>query len=105
MGFFFFKVQKLQEAAEMVKSRCKNLLHENNLIIRNKNKRLAEVSVKRKHYSVSQVCIRLTRLCALSAVPQVRAWSGPCRVSVGVQHFLLKRLFVRMSFLLFMFEK
>ncbi|XP_017175132.1 protein BCAP isoform X2 [Mus musculus] len=34
------QVQKLQEAAEMVKSRCKNLLHENNLIITNKNKKL-----------------------------------------------------------------
>lgn len=54
MGFFF-KVQKLQEAAEMVKSRCKILLHENNLIIRNKNKRLEKVSVKRKYYSVSRV--------------------------------------------------
>ncbi|XP_026639993.1 protein BCAP isoform X2 [Microtus ochrogaster] len=37
------QVQKLQEAAEMVKSRCKNLLHENNLIIRNKNKRLEKM--------------------------------------------------------------
>lgn len=57
---FFFKVQKLQEAAEMVKCRCKNLLHENNLIIRNKNKRLEKVSVKRKCYSVSHVCIVLS---------------------------------------------
>lgn len=45
---FFFKVQKLQEAAEMVKSRCKNLLHENNLIIKNKNKKLEKVSLKLK---------------------------------------------------------
>lgn len=37
------QVQKLQEAAEMVKSRCKNLLHENNLIIKNKNKKLEKV--------------------------------------------------------------
>lgn len=37
------QVQKLQEAAEMVKSRCKNLLHENNLIITNKNKKLEKV--------------------------------------------------------------
>lgn len=41
-----FKVQKLQEAAEVVKSRCKNLLHENNLIIKNKNKKLEKVSLK-----------------------------------------------------------
>ncbi|XP_051021583.1 protein BCAP isoform X1 [Acomys russatus] len=37
------QVQKLQEAAEVVKSRCKNLLHENNLIIKNKNKKLAKM--------------------------------------------------------------
>ncbi|XP_052034991.1 protein BCAP isoform X4 [Apodemus sylvaticus] len=37
------QVQKLQEAAEMVKSKCKNLLHENNLIIIKKNKKLEEV--------------------------------------------------------------
>lgn len=37
------QVQMLQEAAEMVKSRCKNLLHENNLIITNKNKKLEKV--------------------------------------------------------------
>ncbi|XP_076789445.1 protein BCAP isoform X3 [Arvicanthis niloticus] len=34
------QVQKLQEAAETVKSRCKNLLHENNIIIIKKNKKL-----------------------------------------------------------------
>ncbi|XP_052034990.1 protein BCAP isoform X3 [Apodemus sylvaticus] len=37
------QVQKLQEAAEMVKSKCKNLLHENNLIIIKKNKKLEEM--------------------------------------------------------------
>ncbi|XP_021013581.1 protein BCAP isoform X2 [Mus caroli] len=37
------QVQKLQEAAEMVKSRCKNLLHENNLIVTNKNKKLEKM--------------------------------------------------------------
>ncbi|XP_029416158.1 protein BCAP isoform X3 [Nannospalax galili] len=37
------QVQKLQEAAEMVKSRCENLLHENNLIIKNKSKKLEKV--------------------------------------------------------------
>ncbi|XP_013370015.1 PREDICTED: outer dense fiber protein 2-like isoform X3 [Chinchilla lanigera] len=34
------QVQKLQEAAEMVKSKYENLLHENNLITENKNKKL-----------------------------------------------------------------
>ncbi|XP_058572721.1 protein BCAP isoform X5 [Neofelis nebulosa] len=37
------QIQKLQEAAEMVKSRCENLLHENNLITKNKNKKLEKV--------------------------------------------------------------
>nr|KAF6379634.1 outer dense fiber of sperm tails 2 like [Myotis myotis] len=37
------KVQKLQEAAEMVKSRCENLLSENNLITKNKNKKLEKM--------------------------------------------------------------
>uniref|UniRef100_A0A8C0KMU9 Outer dense fiber of sperm tails 2 like n=1 Tax=Canis lupus dingo TaxID=286419 RepID=A0A8C0KMU9_CANLU len=37
------QIQKLQEAAEMLKSRCGNLLHENNLITKNKNKKLEKV--------------------------------------------------------------
>ncbi|XP_053070338.1 protein BCAP isoform X6 [Acinonyx jubatus] len=41
------QIQKLQEAAEMVKSRCENLLHENNLITKNKNKKLEKVDGNR----------------------------------------------------------
>ncbi|XP_058394408.1 protein BCAP isoform X4 [Diceros bicornis minor] len=37
------QIQKLQEAAEMVKSKCENLLHENNLVTENKNKKLEKV--------------------------------------------------------------
>ncbi|XP_028643976.1 protein BCAP [Grammomys surdaster] len=37
------QVQKLQEAAETVKSRCKNLLHENNIMTIKKNKKLEKV--------------------------------------------------------------
>ncbi|KAM5320632.1 protein BCAP isoform 2-T2 [Glossophaga mutica] len=37
------QIQKLQEAAEMVKSRCENLLTENNLITKNKNKKLEKM--------------------------------------------------------------
>ncbi|XP_027624556.1 protein BCAP isoform X5 [Tupaia chinensis] len=37
------QVEKLQEAAEMVKSRCENLLHENNLITKNKNRKLEKM--------------------------------------------------------------
>ncbi|XP_054940467.1 protein BCAP isoform X2 [Physeter macrocephalus] len=38
-----YKTQKLQEAAEMVESRCENLLQENNLITKTKNKKLKKV--------------------------------------------------------------
>ncbi|XP_032722931.1 protein BCAP isoform X3 [Lontra canadensis] len=37
------QIQKLQEAAEIVKTRCENLLHENNLITKNKNKKLEKI--------------------------------------------------------------
>ncbi|XP_037682664.1 protein BCAP isoform X5 [Choloepus didactylus] len=37
------QVQKLQEAAEIVKSKCEKLLHENKLITKNKNKKLEKV--------------------------------------------------------------
>ncbi|XP_036302575.1 protein BCAP [Pipistrellus kuhlii] len=37
------QIQKLQEAAEMVKSRCENLLSENNLVTKNKNKKLEKM--------------------------------------------------------------
>ncbi|XP_026970038.1 protein BCAP isoform X5 [Sagmatias obliquidens] len=37
------QIQKLQEAAEMVESRCERLLQENNLITKNKNKKLKKV--------------------------------------------------------------
>uniref|UniRef100_A0A096MVR5 Outer dense fiber of sperm tails 2 like n=1 Tax=Papio anubis TaxID=9555 RepID=A0A096MVR5_PAPAN len=37
------QVQKLQEAAEIVKSRCENLLHKNNQITKTKNKNIEKV--------------------------------------------------------------
>lgn len=37
------QVQKLQEAAEVVKNRCENLLHENKLITKRKDKKLEKV--------------------------------------------------------------
>ncbi|XP_045403572.1 protein BCAP isoform X4 [Lemur catta] len=43
MEVYKTQVQKLQEAAEMVKSRCENLLHENNLLTKNKNKKLEKI--------------------------------------------------------------
>jgi hypothetical protein len=42
---FYFQVQKLQEAAKMIKSRLKNLLHENNLITKTKNEKFEKVSL------------------------------------------------------------
>ncbi|XP_053448788.1 protein BCAP isoform X3 [Nycticebus coucang] len=43
MEVYKTQVQKLQEAAELVKSRYENVLHENSLITKNKNKKLEKM--------------------------------------------------------------
>ncbi|XP_014388246.1 PREDICTED: outer dense fiber protein 2-like isoform X4 [Myotis brandtii] len=63
------QVQKLQEAAEMAKSRCENLLSENNLITKNKNKKLekfdgnqnllTELSLEEENYLIQLKCENL----------------------------------------------
>ncbi|KAM7097885.1 protein BCAP isoform 1-T2 [Molossus nigricans] len=60
------QIQKLQETAEMVKSRCENLLSENNLITKNKNKKLekldrnhnllTELSLEEENYLIQLKC-------------------------------------------------
>nr|KAF6383070.1 outer dense fiber of sperm tails 2 like [Pipistrellus kuhlii] len=63
------QIQKLQEAAEMVKSRCENLLSENNLVTKNKNKKLekfngnhnllTELSLEEENYLIQLKCENL----------------------------------------------
>ncbi|KAM9685250.1 protein BCAP isoform 12-T15 [Trichechus inunguis] len=63
------QVQKLQEAAEIVKSRCENLLHENNQITKNKNKKLekfdgnhsllTKLSLEEENYLIQLKCENL----------------------------------------------
>ncbi|XP_008588359.1 PREDICTED: outer dense fiber protein 2-like isoform X1 [Galeopterus variegatus] len=63
------QVQKLQEAAEVVKSKCKNLLCENNLLTKNKNKKLetvdgnhnllAKLSLEEENYLIQLKCENL----------------------------------------------
>lgn len=63
------QVQKLQEAAEMVKSRCENLLSENNLMTKHKNKKLetfdgnhsllTELSLEEENYLIQLKCENL----------------------------------------------
>uniref|UniRef100_A0A8C5Z5L1 Outer dense fiber of sperm tails 2 like n=1 Tax=Marmota marmota marmota TaxID=9994 RepID=A0A8C5Z5L1_MARMA len=62
------QVQKLQEAAEMVKSRCESLLQENNLMTKNKNKKLDEIdenhsllklSLEEENYLIQLKCENL----------------------------------------------
>ncbi|XP_005385188.1 PREDICTED: outer dense fiber protein 2-like isoform X6 [Chinchilla lanigera] len=63
------QVQKLQEAAEMVKSKYENLLHENNLITENKNKKLemvdgnhsllTKLSLEEENYLIQLKCENL----------------------------------------------
>ncbi|KAM5256706.1 protein BCAP isoform 3-T3 [Ctenodactylus gundi] len=56
------QVQKLQEAAETVKSKCENLVHENNLITKKKNKKLEKMRGQMKSHvqEVAQVRDSLT---------------------------------------------
>ncbi|XP_010589442.2 protein BCAP isoform X2 [Loxodonta africana] len=66
-----YKTQKLQEEAEIVKSRCENLLHENNQITKNKNKKLEKVdgnhslltklSLEEENYLIQLKCENLKR--------------------------------------------
>uniref|UniRef100_A0A8C9QCS8 Outer dense fiber of sperm tails 2 like n=1 Tax=Spermophilus dauricus TaxID=99837 RepID=A0A8C9QCS8_SPEDA len=62
------QVQKLQEAAEMVKSKCESLLQENNLMTKNKNKKLDEfdenhsllkLSLEEENYLIQLKCENL----------------------------------------------
>ncbi|KAM5268427.1 protein BCAP isoform 5-T8 [Hipposideros larvatus] len=63
------QIQKLQEAAEMVKSRCENLLSENILITKNKNKELekfdgnhnlmTKLSLEEENYLIQLKCENL----------------------------------------------
>ncbi|KAM9244360.1 protein BCAP-like isoform 3-T4 [Dugong dugon] len=63
------QVQKLQEAAEIVKSRCENLLHENNQITKSKNKKLekfdgnhsllTKLSLEEENYLIQLKCENL----------------------------------------------
>uniref|UniRef100_A0A2I3TGL4 Outer dense fiber of sperm tails 2 like n=1 Tax=Pan troglodytes TaxID=9598 RepID=A0A2I3TGL4_PANTR len=63
------QVQKLQEAAEIVKSRCENLLHKNNQITKTKNKNvekvdgnhnlLTKLSLEEENYLIQLKCENL----------------------------------------------
>ncbi|XP_062047643.1 protein BCAP isoform X4 [Lepus europaeus] len=63
------QVQKLQEAAEVVKKRCENLLHENKLITKSKDKKLekvegnhsllAKLSLEEENYLIQLKCENL----------------------------------------------
>ncbi|EAW73188.1 outer dense fiber of sperm tails 2-like, isoform CRA_a [Homo sapiens] len=56
------QVQKLQEAAEIVKSRCENLLHKNNQITKTKNKNVEKMRGQMESHlkELERVCDSLT---------------------------------------------
>ncbi|XP_063480351.1 protein BCAP isoform X6 [Symphalangus syndactylus] len=56
------QVQKLQEAAEIIKSRCENLLHKNNQITKTKNKNVAKMRGQMESHlkELERVCDSLT---------------------------------------------
>ncbi|XP_053448787.1 protein BCAP isoform X2 [Nycticebus coucang] len=69
MEVYKTQVQKLQEAAELVKSRYENVLHENSLITKNKNKKLEKIdkdhnllmklSLEKENYLIQLKCENL----------------------------------------------
>ncbi|XP_011353887.1 protein BCAP isoform X1 [Pteropus medius] len=52
------QIQKLQEAAEMVKRKCENLLSENNQITKNKNKKLEKMRGQMESHLKELECVR-----------------------------------------------
>ncbi|XP_060058263.1 protein BCAP isoform X2 [Erinaceus europaeus] len=52
------KIQKLQEAAELVKSRCENLLHENELIAKDKDEKLEKMRSETESHLKELECVR-----------------------------------------------
>ncbi|XP_066124845.1 protein BCAP isoform X2 [Saccopteryx bilineata] len=52
------QIQKLQEAAKMVKSRCEKLLTENNLITKNKNKKIEKMRGQMESRLKELECVR-----------------------------------------------
>ncbi|XP_060058266.1 protein BCAP isoform X5 [Erinaceus europaeus] len=52
------QIQKLQEAAELVKSRCENLLHENELIAKDKDEKLEKMRSETESHLKELECVR-----------------------------------------------
>ncbi|XP_058572716.1 protein BCAP isoform X2 [Neofelis nebulosa] len=90
------QIQKLQEAAEMVKSRCENLLHENNLITKNKNKKLEKMRGQTESHlkELEHVCDSVTAAERRLHECQegVQHYRERCADKVDGNHNLLKKL-------------
>ncbi|XP_066232809.1 protein BCAP isoform X8 [Saccopteryx leptura] len=69
------QIQKLQEAAKMIKSRCEKLLTENNLITKNKNKKIEKMR--------GQMESRLKELeCVCDSLAVAEWWLQECQESL-----------------------
>ncbi|VFV26151.1 outer dense fiber protein 2-like [Lynx pardinus] len=90
------QIQKLQEAAEMVKSRCENLLHENNLITKNKNKKLEKMRGQTESHLKELEHIRDSVTAAERRLHEcqesVQHYRERCADKVDGNHNLLKKL-------------
>ncbi|XP_049472836.1 protein BCAP isoform X2 [Panthera uncia] len=90
------QIQKLQEAAEMVKSRCENLLHENNLITKNKNKKLEKMRGQTESHLKELEHVRDSVTAAERRLHEcqesVQHYRERCADKVDGNHNLLKKL-------------
>ncbi|XP_046299235.1 protein BCAP isoform X2 [Marmota monax] len=86
------QVQKLQEAAEMVKSRCESLLQENNLMTKNKNKKLDEMRGQMESHLKEVEHIRDSLTAAERRLQESQESLQHCKAKCADQAHILREL-------------
>ncbi|XP_076719741.1 protein BCAP isoform X3 [Callospermophilus lateralis] len=86
------QVQKLQESAEMVKSRCESLLQENNLMTKNKNKKLDEMRGQMESHLKEVEHIRDSLTAAERRLQESQESLQHCKAKCADQAHILREL-------------
>uniref|UniRef100_A0A8D2HM86 Outer dense fiber of sperm tails 2 like n=1 Tax=Urocitellus parryii TaxID=9999 RepID=A0A8D2HM86_UROPR len=86
------QVQKLQEAAEMVKSKCESLLQENNLMTKNKNKKLDEMRGQMESHLKEVEHIRDSLMAAERRLQESQESLQHCKAKCADQAHILREL-------------
>nr|XP_013221142.1 protein BCAP isoform X2 [Ictidomys tridecemlineatus] len=86
------QVQKLQEAAEMVKSKCESLLQENNLMTKNKNKKLDEMRGQMESHLKEVEHIRDSLTAAERRLQESQESLQHCKAKCADQAHILREL-------------